>query len=133
MNTSKEYNYVSTVKHFIPKNGPSLVLKGLIRDDGRIVVMSDNGDVKVGDTYDLDDVKIKEFYRVKITNVVVSSSNTDMHPDDKDEAVERVKRIQPFIGCYTYVKKAHYAGGTMVYYSPELKEYLSENEVEILS
>lgn len=133
MVNSKEYDYISCVKHFVPKNGVSLALKGLIRDDGRIVVMSTNGKVKVGDTYDLDEVKIKEFFRVKITNVIVSSSNTDMHPDDKDEDVNRVRRIQPFIGCYTYVKKAHWAGGTQIYYSPELGEYLSEDEVEVVS
>ena len=119
-------------KYFTPKDGRRL-LRGYQMEDGTMVVSQTNGSVEKGDAFSQDQVEIIDIKQVRLNRVIDDTPITEIHPEDREDHYERINNLRTFIGCRFLARKAHYADGTLMYYLIDLGEYISEDEVELLS
>ena len=100
-------------------------------------LLKENGDyvgIDTNDIYKKDDGYYHSKQHIGIIRSIDENNNTGMiHLDEVDEADFKKHKMENLIGCYVTLESAHFFGGVRVYRCLELKEYVSGNEVEILT
>jgi hypothetical protein len=100
-------------------------------------LMTINGDYigyKTGKLYKKEDGYYHSKQHIGIIRYVDEKNNTGMyHLNEVDESDHKKQKLENWIGCYVTLESAHSWGDIKVYRCIELGDYVSSNEVEILT
>lgn len=104
---------------------------------GEKCFLKDNGDYIGKDTGKLY-TKKEGYYHSKqhigiIKNVDENNQTGMYHLSEEAEFDYKTHKMKMYIGCYVTLESAHSCGDVKVYRCLELKEYVTSNEVEILT
>ena len=101
-------------------------------------LMDTNGDyvgINTGTLYLKNEGHYHSKQHIGVIKGIDKIDNTGMiHLDNGGEGLtDKQKKLEKFIGCYVTLESAHYFGYVEVFRCLELNDYVSSNEVDILT
>jgi hypothetical protein len=102
-------------------------------------LMDDNGDyieLKSGLKHSKNDYYHRKQFKAKIVSVDNINQTGMYHLSkgwDDDNEENNFSKKSSYLNCFITVEEAHYNGGKRIFNCLELKEYFSEDEIELIN